>query len=85
VIIAFSITRKKYRGRALLPNAVALISGGGISNLVDRAFAGGIRDIFHSQLNSFNVADCAIVLGALGLFLLIIYSHHKNPLLALLI
>ena len=54
--------------------AIILVLSGGIGNMIDRAFRGGnVIDFLHFEFwptfPVFNVADCAIVIGA-GLLLL---------------
>lgn len=58
-----------YRNRDILRTfALALIFVGGLSNVVDRAFYGGVVDFFTiGYLPVINVADCVILVG---LFLL---------------
>ncbi|MBR7133603.1 MAG: signal peptidase II [Clostridia bacterium] len=60
--------------KPLLFWAVSLVISGGLGNLIDRIFRNGnVIDFFHfefwPQFPVFNVADCAIVIGA-GLLLL---------------
>lgn len=46
-----------------LKTAFALILAGGISNLLDRLWRGGIVDYFSLYTLDFNIADVAIVIG----------------------
>ena len=64
----------KYRKSKLLFWAVMLVLSGGIGNMIDRIFRGGnVVDFLHfeffPQFPIFNIADCAVVLGA-GLLIL---------------
>ena len=64
----------KYRKSKLLFWAVTLVLSGGIGNMIDRIFRGGnVVDFLHfeffPQFPIFNIADCAVVLGA-GLLIL---------------
>ena len=57
---------KKQKDRITTSNAVAisLILGGGISNLLDRIFKGGVVDFIKiTKFAIFNIADCYIVGG----------------------
>lgn len=73
VFCVFIIT--KYWGKAsLLVWALCLVVSGGIGNLLDRAFRDGnvidfLQFAFWRDFPVFNVADCAIVIGA-GLLIL---------------
>jgi signal peptidase II len=61
--------------------ALALIAGGGISNLIDRLFYGGlVTDFLNVGIGSFrtgifNIADMAILAGAL----LLIFKRYPPP------
>jgi signal peptidase II len=53
---------------------ISLIVGGGISNLVDRFMQGSVTDFLNVGIGSlrtgiFNIADVAIMAGAIGLFI----------------
>ena len=59
-----------FRDKILVyPNMMALFIGGGISNIIDRLFFAGVRDWLVLPGVSFhnNLADCAVVMGAIGL------------------
>lgn len=73
IFVAFS--RKPSTDQAVL---VSLIVGGGISNLIDRVMQGSVTDFLNVGLGSlrtgiFNVADMAIMAGAIGLILSELY------------
>lgn len=62
------------RGGKLLPVALALILGGAIGNLIDRALHGYVIDFIHVHWGdaffpAFNIADSAITIGAALLIL----------------
>ena len=61
--------------------AGCLIVSGGIGNMIDRVFRGGeVIDFLHTifiKFPIFNVADCAVVIGA-GLLILYIVLDMKN-------
>lgn len=49
--------------------SMALVLGGAIGNLIDRAFRGFVVDMFHTDFMRFaifNIADVCVVLGGLG-------------------
>jgi len=62
------------RGERLLPIALALIVGGAIGNVIDRATHGYVIDFIHAHWGgayfpAFNIADSAITIGAALLML----------------
>ena len=62
--------------------ALALLTGGGIGNLIDRLFRGKVSDFIHIsvgplQTGVFNVADMAIVLGVI-LYLFVHFRSKEN-------
>ena len=47
----------------------SFIIGGGMGNLIDRIFRGGVIDFIHLEFwTIFNIADVAITVGVIGLF-----------------
>jgi len=52
-----------------------LIMFGGLSNLIDRLFVGGVIDIVNLAYGWFNLADVAIILGA-GILLLFYFKKY---------
>ena len=76
---------KKNRANQTLQNAAyALIIGGALANMVDRAYNGFVVDFFDFYWNwdgyhfaTFNVADIAISVGA-GLLVLAAFFEKKN-------
>ncbi len=72
--------RKLKSHQVLQYSALALILGGAIGNLIDRAIYGHVIDfidVYYSQYHwpAFNIADSAIFVGAI----LLIYDTLKNP------
>ena len=64
-----------------IPNviAVSLIFTGGISNLIDRIFRGGVVDFLKvTKFAIFNIADCYIVLGWIMMVFLLIMEIIPN-------
>jgi len=72
---------KKLKTHQILQySALALILGGAIGNLIDRAIYGHVIDFLdvyfqHHHWPAFNIADSAITIGAI----LLIYDTLKNP------
>jgi signal peptidase II len=67
IVVAFLAIRRKWTGIPLA--GVALMWGGGASNLIDRAANGSVVDFLNVGVGSlrtgiFNVADIAVMLGA---------------------
>ena len=79
-IFIFSWLRKLKPHQILQYTALALILGGAIGNLIDRAIYGHVidfLDVYYQQHHwpAFNIADSAIFVGAS----LLIYDTLKNP------
>lgn len=61
--------------------SIALIIGGAIGNLIDRIFRGAVIDFFEIRLFEFaifNVADIFITVGAILLFIYILFLADKK-------
>ncbi len=63
--------------------SLALVLGGAIGNLIDRALYGKVIDFLDfyygaSHFPTFNIADCCITLGAIGL-LYLTFNEEKPP------
>ena len=74
MIVCIALLIKKGLKNKLLFWAICLILSGGLGNMVDRLFRGGeVVDFLHLQFMPkfpvFNIADCAVCIGA-GLLLL---------------
>lgn len=73
MIICFALLLKHGAKNKLLFWAITLVLSGGIGNMIDRIFNGGeVVDFIHLEFMEFpvfNIADCAIVIGA-GLLVL---------------
>ena len=72
----------KQKNNQLLQIAIALILGGAIGNLIDRAMTGAVVDfiqIYYSTyyFPAFNIADSAITVGA-GLLILDMFMESKR-------
>ena len=73
---------EKQKANQLLQLAIALILGGAIGNLIDRALTGEVVDFIQVYYSSyyfpaFNIADSAITLGA-GLLILDMFLESKR-------
>ena len=76
VIVALLLRSGRYATRPGMAVAIGLVFGGAVGNLIDRAFragdgllGGGVVDFIDLQWwPVFNIADAAIVVGALLLF-----------------
>ncbi|MDO4223249.1 MAG: signal peptidase II [Acinetobacter sp.] len=67
----------------ILPMALALILGGAVGNLIDRVTLGHVVDFIHvywgdSHFPIFNIADCAITLGAILLLIDSLFLESKR-------
>jgi signal peptidase II len=85
VIVAVLLRSGRYATRAPTAIAIGLVLGGAIGNLLDRGFreghgflGGGVVDFVDLQWwPVFKLADSAIVIGAIGLFL--VSWHDDEP------
>jgi signal peptidase II len=70
VLAAIALYWWRARPRSLvLALSLGLVSGGAIGNLIDRVVAGRVTDFFDFRVFPvFNIADMAIISGAVGLF-----------------
>nr|VFJ87981.1 MAG: signal peptidase II Aspartic peptidase. MEROPS family A08 [Candidatus Kentron sp. H]VFJ89958.1 MAG: signal peptidase II Aspartic peptidase. MEROPS family A08 [Candidatus Kentron sp. H] len=73
-IVLVSWLRGTPRGQVLLPSALTLVLGGALGNLWDRLALGAVVDFIDLHYQgwhwpTFNVADSAITVGALLLFI----------------
>jgi len=73
---------EKQKSNQLLQIAIALILGGAIGNLIDRAMTGAVVDFIQLYYSTyyfpaFNIADSAITVGA-GLLILDMFMESKR-------
>jgi signal peptidase II len=62
--------------------SVGLIVGGAIGNAIDRIAYGAVADFYSLQIFGFdwyvfNIADCWVVVGVVGLLYDSLFTHHK--------
>jgi signal peptidase II len=74
------VVRRSAKGRAPTCVALGLVAGGALGNLYDRVVYGRVTDFVHWHVHAhewpvFNVADAALLCGALGLVLV----HRRAP------
>ena len=58
-----------------------MVAAGGIGNLIDRAFYGYVVDFIEPvffDFAIFNIADCAVTLGAASLIIYLIFDLFKK-------
>lgn len=66
------------------PWLLALLLGGAVGNLIDRAFLGYVTDmiqVLFVRFAVFNVADCCVVVGAilLAVYLIFFWTKEEHP------
>ncbi len=73
----FALIKWRKRMPAPMQIALALVAGGTLGNLIDRAFLGYVRDFIKLEFiefPTFNIADCAITIGGIMLVALLLFS-----------
>ncbi len=61
--------------------SIAVVASGGIGNLIDRAFYGYVVDFIEPvfiDFAIFNIADCAVTLGAISLIAYLVFDAFKK-------
>ena len=61
--------------------SIAVVASGGIGNLIDRAFYGYVVDFIELvfiDFAIFNIADCAVTLGAVSLIAYLVFDAFKK-------
>ena len=83
MIVCFTLLLKLGKHNKFIFWAISLILFGGLGNMIDRVFRdGNVIDFLHFEFYPtfpiFNVADCAVVLGAILLAVYFIYDTIKD-------
>lgn len=83
MVICFTLLLKLGRRNKILFWAITLVLFGGIGNMIDRIFRdGNVVDFLHFEFwptfPIFNVADCAVVVGAGLLIFYFVYDSIKD-------
>ncbi|MBR4116626.1 MAG: signal peptidase II [Clostridia bacterium] len=83
MVVCFTLLVKLGRRNKIVFWAVSLVLFGGLGNMIDRIFRGGnvvdfLHFEFYPQFPIFNVADCAVVIGAFILLGYFIYDSIKD-------
>lgn len=79
-IIIFYVVRYKPRSKWLMWS-LTLITAGGLGNLIDRVALGYVRDMIETvfmRFPVFNVADCAVTVGAVMLALYVLVGGVRE-------
>lgn len=79
--LIYFMVREHKKMHTLLKVALALILGGAVGNLIDRAILGYVRDMLSFTLINFavfNVADSALTVGATILVLDILFGKSRK-------
>lgn len=88
--LAVMLFRSEWRRSRVFCISAALIIAGGIGNLIDRIFRGFVTDFLYFKLIDFpifNVADCYVTVGAILLFVYLLFLNKDSgdqPLLTVL-
>lgn len=83
IYVSYLLLRGRTRGNAMLTVALALILGGALGNLYDRAVHGTVTDFVEVYAGehyfpAFNVADSAITIGGALLVLDMLRTRSRN-------
>ncbi len=83
LIVCFTLLLKLGKKNKLLFWAITLILFGGVGNMIDRIFRdGNVVDFLHFEFYPtfpiFNIADCAVVIGAGLLIFYFIYDSYRD-------
>lgn len=79
VFLAYLLAKPVF-SRPLGKLSLAMVLGGGVGNMIDRAFRGFVVDMFDLQFIRFaifNVADICVVIGGIGLAYYYIFCYEK--------
>ncbi len=80
ILLIIRILYTERKRHVLLEASLAMILGGGIGNMIDRVRYGYVVDFFKTEFVDFaifNVADCFVTLGAIGLGVYLVFFEQK--------
>ncbi len=83
VLLTVVLLRSDLRHSKLFSISCAMILAGGIGNLIDRVLNGAVVDFLYFKLINFpifNFADCCVVVGAILLFVYIVFFCKEQDL-----
>lgn len=83
LIVCFTLILKLGKKNKIMFWAITLILFGGVGNMIDRIFRdGNVVDFLHFEFFPtfpiFNIADCAVVIGACLLVFYFIYDSYRD-------
>lgn len=83
MIVCFALLLKLGKRNKVIFWAISLILFGGIGNMIDRIFRdGNVVDFLHFEFYPtfpiFNIADCAVVIGAIILMAYFIFDSYRD-------
>lgn len=80
-MMVFILARYRKKLHIFTRICIALILGGAIGNLIDRAFLGYVRDMFELRFVNFavfNIADCGVTVGCLLLAIDVLFGPGRK-------
>ena len=80
-VLLIMLFRSQWRHSRVFCISAALIVAGGIGNLIDRIFRGFVTDFLYFKLIDFpifNVADCYVTIGAVLLFVYLLFLNKEQ-------
>lgn len=83
VVAAVCFLVKNLKGSKWMTIGISLVLAGAVGNFIDRIRLGYVVDMFRTEFMSFpifNVADCALVIGAILIFIEFILEERREKL-----
>lgn len=83
VVAAVYFLVKNLKGSKWMTIGISLVLAGAVGNFIDRIRLGYVVDMFRTEFMSFpifNVADCALVIGAILIFIEFILEERREKL-----
>lgn len=83
VVALIYFMEKEAKGKPLMKTALAVLLGGAIGNFIDRLLRGEVVDfiqtfIFNYHFPIFNIADAALTIGVILLFIAMFIEDRKG-------